>query len=306
MTFRYTRHTMDLQKITSFYTDVVGLAILGSFKNHDGYNGIFLGFKERDWHLEFTFSDDKPHHTFDEDDALVFYVYSEMEILVIQKRLERLGIQTEQPKNPYWAQNSMMISDPDGHKIIFSVQHKKLSSEDELTRSVRSKDIETWNDLLEFVRHLPYGRNQNREDLSLVISEKMGSCSSKHALLRKIAENNQISGVELILGMFKMDHQNTPKIRSTISDHGLEYIPEAHCYLKFNGIRFDLTAVDASFEAIQKDILEEIVIAPEQVTSFKVDYHQNFLKKWMAENAVSQDFATLWSVREMCIQKLSE
>jgi hypothetical protein len=306
MTFRYARHTTDLQNITNFYADVVGLSVIGSFENHDGYDGIFLGFPERDWHLEFTFSDDKPHHTFDEDDALVFYVYSEMEILAIQKRLERLGILAEHPKNPYWLKNGVMISDPDGHKIIFSVLHKKLSSADDLTRLVRTKNIHTWNELLEFVRHLPYGRNQNREDFSLVISEGKGSCSSKHAMLRKIAENNQISGVELILGMYKMNHHNTPKIGSTMSDFGLEYIPEAHCYLKFNGIRFDLTAVDASFEAIQKDILEEIVIAPEQVTSFKVAYHQNYLKKWMAENAVSQDFTTLWSVREICIQKLSE
>jgi catechol 2,3-dioxygenase-like lactoylglutathione lyase family enzyme len=306
MTFRYARHTTDLQNITNFYTDVVGLSILGSFENHDGYDGIFLGFPERDWHLEFTLSENKPHHTFDEDDALVFYVYSEMELSVVQKRLDRLGIQAEQPKNPYWSRNGVMISDPDGHKIIFSVQHKKLSSEDKLTRLVRSKDIHTWNELLEFVRQLPYGRNQNREDLSLVISEGKGSCSSKHALLKKIAENNQISGVELILGMYKMNQHNTPKIGTTLTDHGMDYIPEAHCYLKLNDTRFDLTLGNNHFEIPEKDILKEIVIAPEDVTSFKVAYHQTFLKIWMAENNILQDFATLWSVREMCIQKLSE
>lgn len=233
-------------------------------------------------------------------------MYSDIEWVAIQKKLHKSGIATEQPKNPYWAQNGMMISDPDGHKIIFSVQHKKLTSADDLTKLVRSKNIETWSDLLEFVRHLPYGRNENREDFSLVISEKKGSCSSKHALLKKIAEKNQIPGVHLILGMYKMNQHNTPKIGTTLTEHGLDYLPEAHCYLKLNDTRFDLTLGNDHFEIPKKDILKEIVIAPEDVTSFKVAYHQTFLKIWMAENNISQDFTTLWSVREMCIQKLSE
>ncbi|MBK8723789.1 MAG: hypothetical protein IPL95_16520 [Saprospiraceae bacterium] len=43
MTFRYARHTSDLESIEKFYTEIVGLEKLGGFKNHNHYNGLFLG-----------------------------------------------------------------------------------------------------------------------------------------------------------------------------------------------------------------------------------------------------------------------
>ena len=53
MIFRHARHTSCLDKIEKFYTDIVGLEKLGSFENHSNYNGIFLGHKNSNWHLEF-------------------------------------------------------------------------------------------------------------------------------------------------------------------------------------------------------------------------------------------------------------
>ena len=38
-----------------------------------------------------------------------------------------------------------------------------------------------------------------------------------------------------------MNNLNTPKIGETILESGLEYIPEAHCYLKLNNQRIDIT-----------------------------------------------------------------
>lgn len=60
MNFRYARHTRDLNKIERFYTEVVGLENLGGFKNHSGYDGLFLGHRNTSWHLEFTVSEDLP------------------------------------------------------------------------------------------------------------------------------------------------------------------------------------------------------------------------------------------------------
>ncbi|MCK7556341.1 hypothetical protein MKQ70_15495 [Chitinophaga sedimenti] len=72
MKFRYARHTNDLHQIEKFYTEIIGLEKLGGFENHDHYDGIFLGFPQQDWHLEFTTSDEKTQSRFDEDDILVF------------------------------------------------------------------------------------------------------------------------------------------------------------------------------------------------------------------------------------------
>jgi extradiol dioxygenase family protein len=229
MTFRYARHTTDLNKIERFYTEVVGLEKLGGFEKHNNYDGLFLGYNNSNWHLEFTTSIEQPKSKFDEDDILVFYVNSEVEFKRVKNVINQKNINLEIPKNPYWAENGIMISDPDNFKIIFSVRHQNFSSTDNLTTLVTEKGIKNWSELIDFTQKLPYGRNENREDLSLVIKENKGTCSSKHSFLKKVADLNNIGNVKLILGMYRMDNLNTPKIGDTILKNGLDYIPEAHC-----------------------------------------------------------------------------
>ena len=43
MQFRSARHTDNIEGLKTFYTEIIGLDILGDFKDHDGYSGIFLG-----------------------------------------------------------------------------------------------------------------------------------------------------------------------------------------------------------------------------------------------------------------------
>lgn len=306
MEFRYARHTTSLQQIEDFYTRVMGLEKLGGFKAHDNYDGIFLGLPGLHWHLEFTASHELPVSKFDEDDALVFYVNTVIEMEALQKRIAANNISTLQPKNPYWVKNGLMIADPDGYKIIFSIKHIPLTATDPLIMLAKEKEIHNWSDLLVFVRSLPYGRNANREDLSLVLKEGKGTCSSKHALLKKIADLNNIEQVQLVMGMYKMDNRNTPKTGTILSGKGLNYIPEAHCYLKLNNKRFDLTSDHSSIEKLEADIIEETTITPEQVSHYKVTYHKNYIKKWMEENAVPLSFEEVWGLREECIRELSE
>ncbi|MDI9339692.1 MAG: VOC family protein [Sediminibacterium sp.] len=306
MIFRYARHTTDLGKIEKFYTDVIGLEKLGGFENYENYNGLFLGHKNADWHLEFTTSDEKPKSQFDEDDILVFYVNSDIELTSIKKRLVNKTIKPEAPKNPYWITHGVMISDPDNFKIVFSIKQLHLNANDELTRLVRRKRIENWSELIQFVKNMPYGRNTNREDLSLVIKENRGTCSSKHSFLKKVADLNHFDNIKLILGMYRMNAVTTPKIGDTISTAGLEYIPEAHCYLKLNNQRIDITDSSSDIEQWIGDILEEIEIEPEQVAVYKEEYHKNYLQKWMSENNITMAFDKIWEIREQCIKKLGQ
>jgi len=88
MNFRFARHTNNLEKLTLFYTDILGLKILGSFENHDGYNGIFIGKVNADWHLEFTQTAETVIHSKDEDAILVFYPTSKREYEIILGKIE--------------------------------------------------------------------------------------------------------------------------------------------------------------------------------------------------------------------------
>ncbi len=192
-----------------------------------------------------------------------------------------------------------------------------FSSKDELTSLTISLGIKTWNELTKYIQHLPYGRNANRHDLSLILTEQKGTCSSKHAFLKKIADLNQLENIKLYIGIYKMNQSNTPKIGNILSEnefgYQLDYIPEAHCYLKINGIEHDFTSNNSDFENLRNetlnDILEEIEIEAHQVNEFKVNYHQEFLKKWIEKQNTLSDFVinfdTLWQLREKCISALT-
>jgi hypothetical protein len=161
-------------------------------------------------------------------------------------------------------------------------------------------------ELIEKVKHIPYGRNSNRYDFSLVISENKGTCSSKHAFLKDFANRNNIPNIKLYIGIFKMNEENTSKIFPLLSENQIKYIPEAHCYLKVDGIPLDITTSESFYYKIKNDILEEIEIEPIQVAEYKVNYHKEFLKKWIIETNQNKTFNEIWIIREKCIQKLSE
>ena len=120
MTFRYARHTNNLEQLKSLYIEVMGLELLGGFENHDGYNGVFLGKQDENWHLEFTQSDEVANHTFDDDDLLVFYPNSKLEFELLKEKLEHHSVQFVKSKNPYWNENGIQFLDPDGFGIVIS------------------------------------------------------------------------------------------------------------------------------------------------------------------------------------------
>ena len=173
-----------------------------------------------------------------------------------------------------------------------------------MSKAIKIKAV-NFENLIETVKNIPYGRNANREDFSLLITENKGTCSSKHAFLKDYASKNNIKNVSLFIGIYKMNEKNT-KIGLILKDNNLEYLPEAHCYLKVNGNVMDVTSKESNFENLKNDILEEIEIKAHQVSEFKIKYHQDFIKKWIINNQINYKFEDIWKIREQCIAKLSE
>jgi catechol 2,3-dioxygenase-like lactoylglutathione lyase family enzyme len=121
MKFRIARHTKDLNRIIDFYGRILGLKVLGEFKDHHNYNGVFLGFPGADWHLEFTVSDKLPVHSTDDDDLLVFYAASLTEFAEIKEKFIANRVKHVIPQNPYWEKNGITFEDPDGFRIVISI-----------------------------------------------------------------------------------------------------------------------------------------------------------------------------------------
>ena len=54
MQLRVARHTERLDEVVGFYRDGIGLIEIGGFRDHDGYDGVFLAVPGTGAHLELT------------------------------------------------------------------------------------------------------------------------------------------------------------------------------------------------------------------------------------------------------------
>jgi len=124
MVLRVARHTVSLQPIIAFYTELLGFEIMGGFTNHNNYDGVFIVIAGAGWHLEFTVSNDPPVHTVDEDDLLVFYADNYEAYIDLLKRAAALEVPEVNPKNPYWLANGTTLVDPDGYRIVVTYKRR--------------------------------------------------------------------------------------------------------------------------------------------------------------------------------------
>lgn len=116
---RVARPTDKLEEVVRFYRDGLGLRVLGSFENHAGYDGVFLGLPGADCHLEFTrHAAGSPCPAPTKDNLLVLYVEDRAAVLRKVERLRALGCEPVEPENPYWAGEGFTFEDPDGWRVV--------------------------------------------------------------------------------------------------------------------------------------------------------------------------------------------
>ena len=165
--------------------------------------------------------------------------------------------------------------------------------------------FKTFEEACNYVKNLPYKRNSDKENSNVIIEENGGTCSTKHAYLKRISEEFSMENVQLMLGIFMMNAKNTPKIKSVLEKYNLLEMPEAHNYLRIDGRIIDCTKKGFSEENFIDTLAEEIEINPNQVTDFKVQYHQDFLKKYLLQHSeIQYSLEEFWKIREECILAL--
>ncbi|MGA7918545.1 MAG: VOC family protein [Candidatus Acidiferrales bacterium] len=116
---RFGRPTDKLDEVVKFYTEGLGLKIVGSFQDHDGYSGYMLGLPGRELHLEFTqHADGSSCPAPSRDNLLVLYMPDRGAIHGIVNRLQQCGYDPVDPENLYWAEKGVTFEDPDGWRVV--------------------------------------------------------------------------------------------------------------------------------------------------------------------------------------------
>lgn len=115
MQLRVARHTERLDELVRFYRDGIGLPEIGGFRDHDGYDGVFLAVPGTGAHLELTAGGAHGAPAAHPESLLVFYLGDED---AVRAAVARLGVEPVAPANPYWAEHGITVPDPDGFGVV--------------------------------------------------------------------------------------------------------------------------------------------------------------------------------------------
>jgi hypothetical protein len=116
---RIARATSDLEHIANMYVKGLGLSVLGSFKNHSGFDGVMLGSPNADYHFEFTYEHGKKAPFSNSPESLiVIYVPNVQEIEILRKQMVSAGFKAVKSHNPYWDSNGFTFEDFEGFRVV--------------------------------------------------------------------------------------------------------------------------------------------------------------------------------------------
>lgn len=116
---RIARPVSDLEKSTAMYVEGLGLQILGSFADHEGFDGVMLGREGSDYHFEFTYCRSHPvMPTPTREDLVVFYIEDRPEWQAACARLRAAGFEPVDSFNPYWDVRGKTFEDHDGYRVV--------------------------------------------------------------------------------------------------------------------------------------------------------------------------------------------
>ena len=115
MEVRVARHTERLDEVVAFYRDGIGLPEVGGFRDHDGYDGVFLALPGSGAHLELTAGGSHGAPMPHPESLLVLYLGDDHAVQAIAARID---LDPVDPANPYWAEHGLTFEDPDGFRVV--------------------------------------------------------------------------------------------------------------------------------------------------------------------------------------------
>lgn len=178
-----------------------------------------------------------------------------------------------------------------------------LAPNGEISQAFIALNLDTFQKAVQHVHQLPYRRNSER-NYRRVLPEKCGVCSTKNALITKLAQEQNID-MQLMLAILNMTPTNMPKLANILTQHQLPYLPEAHNYLFYQNQRPDITFPDQLRRLSPRAVHLEHAIDPDDIGDYKIQFHEKYLRKWLQEENLPYTLEEMLKIREACIEALS-
>lgn len=109
------------------YCSGLGLKVLASFDDHEGYDGRILGLAGTIYHFEFTYKRGQVQDVnANKENLIVIYEPNKNEFQKISSRMIAAGFKRVTSQNPYWEQHGQTFEDPEFYRIVISNQNWSL------------------------------------------------------------------------------------------------------------------------------------------------------------------------------------
>ena len=117
---RVARASSDLDAARRFYCEALGLRELGSFSDHDGFDGLIAGLDGAGWHLELVHERDAPVTRPSVEDLLVLYEPDTARFAARRTQMLAAGYIAVRSNNPYWDRFGVTFEDADGYRTVIA------------------------------------------------------------------------------------------------------------------------------------------------------------------------------------------
>lgn len=116
---RIARPVSDLDRSVEMYCAGLGLAVLGSFRGHRGFDGTLVGEPGAEVHFEFVVCRDHPvDPSPTPEDLVVLYVPDSSEWAARCSAAAAAGFKEVRAFNPYWSEKGRTFEDSDGYRVV--------------------------------------------------------------------------------------------------------------------------------------------------------------------------------------------
>jgi len=117
---------------------------------------------------------------------------------------------------------------------------KVITKDSSISVKFQGMGIRSFLDACRYVNELPYGYNSDRDDLMILFKEKMGTCTTKHAVIATLAAELGLP-ITRGVGIYAMTEAIVTGADKILTEYGLPYVPMIHCFLEYGNYRVDLT-----------------------------------------------------------------
>jgi hypothetical protein len=101
------------------YCRGLGYVVLGSFEDHDGFDGVMVGAPGGAYHFEFTFCRAHPLRPAPTaEDLVVLYLPENEGWESACQRMAAAGFRAVASFNPYWDARGRTFEDDDGYRVV--------------------------------------------------------------------------------------------------------------------------------------------------------------------------------------------